>query len=428
MQTNNRKPKVLILTLNSSYPLTHGGAIGQYYILDGLKDKVDFVYCTIVRDQEELNDIKLLQKKQPNLKIYFVDNTQQKKQSLKQIIKKVIKFPYQIIKLFVLRLLNDTHNDFDLLNDDLRSSGLISINTDIDSKYIDLVEDVLQKENITQVQLDFFATMPFALMLPPKVKKIFICHELRYKRLQLASESSNLSAAYKKYIIERMRFYEETILQKMDCIVVLNEDDKQIAEKIVNNVVFAQNAIPDEMIYRYEASKTFNRFIFAAPQYHTPNALGLSWFLDTIYIPNIQKIPFPVYVIGKWSKEYQKNYSKYKQIVFCGFVDSIQPYLENSILINPILTGAGIRMKVMHAMANKVPVFTTRFGAEGCYSDDEKSHLAFFDSPDEFMKIIESANDTFLETLALAGNIYYNTAFNKEKLLQKRLDVYNSDK
>ena len=50
------KPKILLITLNSCYPLFHGGAVAQYYFIDGLKDRVQFVLCTEVKTEKEVKE------------------------------------------------------------------------------------------------------------------------------------------------------------------------------------------------------------------------------------------------------------------------------------------------------------------------------------------------------------------------------------
>jgi hypothetical protein len=211
----------------------------------------------------------------------------------------------------------------------------------------------------------------------------------------------------------------------MDSIITFNENDSERLKIINKNTICAPFAIPDALIYKQKASKIFDKFVFSAVEGHTPNAYGLTWFLDFVYIPNINRTIYPIYIIGDWSKQYKKKYKQYKKIIFCGFVETIQPYFENSILVNPILSGAGIRMKVLHAFANKVPVFSTRFGAEGCYTKNEMAHLHFFDSAEEFMHSIEAADNAFWENLAIAGNNYYKRKFDKVTLLSARMEIYN---
>ena len=90
--------KVLLVSLNSSYPLVHGGAIAQYYFIDGLKNDIEFILCTQVNSQNELKNIKLLQEKQPNLKIYYYNNFKKKKAF--EIIGKLIR---NIINLILIK-------------------------------------------------------------------------------------------------------------------------------------------------------------------------------------------------------------------------------------------------------------------------------------------------------------------------------------
>jgi len=101
-------------------------------------------------------------------------------------------------------------------------------------------------------------------------------------------------------------------------------------------------------------------------------------------------------------------------------VESIEPYFEASLFINPILTGAGLRTKVLHAFVNKVPVLSTRFGAEGCFDDQNNAHLCLFDHAKEFLEIMHATD--FKDT-GLKGFDYYNQFFNKGKLLSIRNNI-----
>lgn len=104
-----------------------------------------------------------------------------------------------------------------------------------------------------------------------------------------------------------------------------------------------------------------------------------------------------------------------------GKVPSIEPWFNHSIFVNPILSGAGLRTKVLHAMVNGVPVMSTRFGAEGCYTEDEKEHLVLFDSADEFITGLQASD---MSAIGGKGKTYYQQKFNKEKLLAIRKRIY----
>jgi hypothetical protein len=410
--------KVLLLTLNSCYPLYHGGALAQYYFLDGLKDKVEFVLCTIVSNDKEFQNIETLKKKQPLLKVYFFDaRVPQKKKSLKKKITSKVFVIYH--SLFSKKTIN-AQSKIDV--DDYADSYFLTVDKPQNPAFIALFNEVIVKENIQQVQFDFYDTMDYCFAVPAGVRKIFIHHELRFKRLKLAASSSSLPDSFKNYLIEKTEAYERMCVREMDEVVVFNQDDAKLLTADSKHITVSPFAIPDELIFKKNVSDVFNCLFFVGGEGHNPNKLGLLWFLDTIYIPNIDKIPYPINVVGDWSELIKEKYKGYSNIIFCGLVDSMEPYFDNSIFVNPILTGAGLRTKVLHAYINKVPVLSTRFGAEGCFDENNNSHLGLFDNAEEFIQILQK---TDFKAIGLKGYEYYNQNFNKDNLLKIRFDLYN---
>jgi glycosyltransferase involved in cell wall biosynthesis len=73
----------------------------------------------------------------------------------------------------------------------------------------------------------------------------------------------------------------------------------------------------------------------------------------------------------------------------CGFVDDLEPRYEAArCLVAPLLSGSGIRIKIINALARGVPVVTTSTGAEGL---PEQGGPALFlaDRPAEFASHID---------------------------------------
>jgi glycosyltransferase involved in cell wall biosynthesis len=67
-----------------------------------------------------------------------------------------------------------------------------------------------------------------------------------------------------------------------------------------------------------------------------------------------------------------------------GYVDNIlEPLAECAVFICPILSGSGVRVKLLEAFASGIPVVSTQVGAEGLAErDGEFCYLA--DDPREF--------------------------------------------
>ena len=407
------KPKVLLITLNSCYPLFHGGALAQYYFLEGLKNDVEFVLCTQVNSVQEKKAIDELQRKLPDLKIYFIDHTTynvKQERISKKLISKIKKILYPEPKELSITEPDDFKDDY-----------FQHIDNVYEPSFIELIHSVIEKEQIKQVQFDFYNTIDLCFALPKDIKKIFVNHEVRFKRLTLAADKSDVSSIYKDFLIEKTKYFEQDCINRVDELVVFNDDDAALFRSEVKKVTVSPFAIPDELIFDLPASSEYNKLLFIGGEGHTPNLLGLTWFIDTIYQPNRERIKLPLHIIGEWSEEFRSRYVKYKEIVFLGVVDSVKEYFISSIFVNPILTGAGLRTKVLHAFCNKVPVLSTRFGAEGCFTNKENEHLGLFDDAEEFIALLK---ENQFDKLALQGYEYYNEFFNEEKLLKIRLSIY----
>ncbi len=401
------KKKVLLITKVQPYPLRDGGTLAQYYFIDGLKDRFSFVLCSIVREEFQKERYELLCQKQSGIKINYVDFIKPKQ---KATLKSKLKF---LVKRGPKRFVTSNEDDF-LDSYYQRVDNLTPI------EFIDLINRTIREEEIGVVQLDFYDCIDLVFALPDYVKKIFIHHEVRFKRLETSSKSSSCSEEYKNYLINKNRAFELSCLQHFDEVVVFNANDADSIRPYCKKITVSPFAIADEQIFPNDSDYHSPHLLFMGAEGHTPNAQGLKWFLDEIYIPNLEKINMPLYVTGTWSNVFIQNYTNVSSIRFLGVVEHIEEVFHDSILVNPIKSGAGLRTKVLLSMANGIPVFSTRFGAEGCYSETETSHIAFFDSPEEFM-----ANFLLRDFVSLArkGKQYYECHFSKEKLLSIREKV-----
>ena len=150
--------KVLIVSFNPIYPLYSGGALAQYYFIDELKDKVQFILCTEVKTEKELENIRMLKEKQPNLKIHYTYTNQNKvRKSFTYRLKKLIKRVLQVKK---------TNQGSPSDADDFTDNYFEHVDHVYSREFTDMLLEVIQTEKISQVQLDFYETIDLCWLLP----------------------------------------------------------------------------------------------------------------------------------------------------------------------------------------------------------------------------------------------------------------------
>lgn len=93
------------------------------------------------------------------------------------------------------------------------------------------------------------------------------------------------------------------------------------------------------------------------------NNLSLRWFVDEV-LPLIRgRLPsFLLYVVGSVGNSVEERDGMIK----CGYVEDVTEVLKNApILINPIVRGTGVKIKLLEAWGMGVPVVSSELGVKG---------------------------------------------------------------
>jgi glycosyltransferase involved in cell wall biosynthesis len=394
-----RRKEILIVSLNPPYPLTHGGAIAQYYFLEKLSLNHKITYLAVTSCRVETSNLKKLQIDLPQLEVIIWSSNG---------LSRVLVFMRFVFRMIVGAMLS--RDGRKLKSDDFNSPKI-----GLGFRLYLSVHFLFHKYDV--VQCEFYETLNLLPFLPKNSLKVFVHHEIRFKRL--ISEVSVWPNTY----IDQVRSYELEMLNRVDRIIVFNDDDKRLlllsgASPSIHVSTFG---IPDRLIIKKEFSSTFNKYIFLGSEDHPPNSEGVVRFLNDIFIPHYEKM-VPLYICGNWTAEFRKLYIDFDKIVFTGFVSDLSVLFENAVMIAPIWSGSGLRTKILQAMANKIPVVTTEFAAEGLYDSHDKDHFLFFCGPKDFVNCLVP-DDIMMEKVILAFE-YYEQRFSSPIVLSRRAKVY----
>ncbi len=69
-----------------------------------------------------------------------------------------------------------------------------------------------------------------------------------------------------------------------------------------------------------------------------------------------------------------------------GYVEDVQPFLQNAgVMIVPLRAGGGMRVKILNALAQGLPIVTTTLGCEGI-AVEHGQHVLIADTPGAFAR------------------------------------------
>ena len=222
----------------------------------------------------------------------------------------------------------------------------------------------------------------------PKIKKLLMAHDVMAQRYE---RHGNMLS--KKLILR-----DEKNLMKMPNSIVFtfSEKDNDIIINKYNVRAYSTNFFLDEDIINATPNLIKRNIVLMGKWDRTDNLDGLIWFLDNVYPLLAKDIKIAIY--GKWMPEnIIKRIKDEAQIEYYGFVKNPYPSIANSLaMISPLFSGAGVKVKVVEALACGTPVVGTNIAFEGI-SKDYTLFMKQADNAENFAKLINDMNISISE-------------------------------
>lgn len=126
-----------------------------------------------------------------------------------------------------------------------------------------------------------------------------------------------------------------------------------------------------------------------------PNAEGIVWFAERVFPlirDQLREHAIVFHFCGSHPPDQLKALHDGATVHVHGFVEDIDPLVRDAhLMIVPLLSGGGIRVKIIEAMSSGVPVLSTSKGCEGIGAEDGRN-IIVRDDPEEFAAEILSAS------------------------------------
>jgi glycosyltransferase involved in cell wall biosynthesis len=177
----------------------------------------------------------------------------------------------------------------------------------------------------------------------------------------------------------KLASFEEATIDRFDRVVWVSEDDRASFPAAGNGAALRHPVIPiavDPSARLPLARPRPFRVTFLGGLHWPPNGEGVKWFAERVWPRVSAAVPGCVFtVIGKGGNGLLDTNPK-SRIEVTGYVSAVEPYLsETSAFVVPLLTGAGMRVKILDAWSWGLPVVSTSIGAEGIKVADGQNLL-----------------------------------------------------
>jgi glycosyltransferase involved in cell wall biosynthesis len=211
-------------------------------------------------------------------------------------------------------------------------------------------------------------------------------------------------------------------IKKCDAVITVSDEDTLSLKRLLlcNNIFTIPNGVdlnyycPDDNIEKEEG-----QIVFVGSLNWPPNWQGIQWFLKKCWGSILKECPHAkLIIIGKNPTQVIAEFIRsYPNVELKGFVEDIRDYIRRSqVSIAPMISGSGIKNKILEAWALGQPVVSTYLGARNLVCKNDVNIL-LGDSPGSFSKqIIRLLGDKNLRHSIAAGgraNVIANYSWEK---------------
>ncbi len=288
--------------------------------------------------------------------------------------------------------------------------------------------DVIQLEGL------FVATYIPIIRKYSKAKIALRAHNIEYLiwERHLKNETSFLKRLYLNLQTKRLKKFELRTINELDTIVTITDFDKNFFEKLgCKKPIYTCITGVNVEAYRKKTdtiTKPKTIFHFASMDW-MPNVEAVDWFLNNCWKNILKQAPDAKFILaGRYMPQRFMKLKGPNINVVESVKDSKMFYNENQIMIVPLLSGSGLRIKIIEGFAYGKAIVSTSVGAEGINCTHGKN-ICIADSAADFTKaVVEILKDeTKRQTLEQGALNFAESELDNKKVVTGLVNFYKSN-
>ncbi|WP_201987552.1 glycosyltransferase family 4 protein [Hymenobacter rubidus] len=398
---------ILQLCPRVPFPLTTGGAIAMYDVAAGLIEAGHRVTMLAINTPKHHQPANALSHLGPNFRLVTVDvdTNLSAVAALKNLL--FSQLPYNVQRF-------------------------------ISPAVGDKLLEILHTEKIDLVQLEGTFVAWYAellgrqhsaeLAVPPLVLR---AHNVEYTIWQmLARREANLAKRlFLRIMAARLEKFERRHLAQFDAVAAITDDDAQRLRTLgcPEPVVFIPAGVDLSRFQPDPAIRPKPRTLFMIGSLNwLPNLEGLNWLLREIWPTIHAEMPdVELHIAGSGTPE-ELMKPRTDNVFVHGFVDSAPAFMQQyELMLVPLLSGGGMRIKIIEGMALGKAVLSTTLGAEGITVRNGHDIL-LRDTAAEWLDALRAwgRGEVAVAQLSTAAAATATTLYDRRRVTQQFVDLY----
>lgn len=197
-------------------------------------------------------------------------------------------------------------------------------------------------------------------------------HNVEHEIWQRITDNTALGLKrwYLQHLTDKLERYEQRVLAQYDLLVAISQRDLYTFSTMgfsgEGTVIPIGLDLEDYQINGVPSGNERLSISFIGSLDWTPNVEGLRWFLQEIW-PALRKHwpELQLHIAGRNTPPWLLDYQKPGVVVHGEVPDAAEFIQQHPVMVVPLLSGSGMRAKILEGMALGKIVLTTTLGLEG---------------------------------------------------------------
>lgn len=264
----------------------------------------------------------------------------------------------------------------------------------ISNSFATELQKVLLENDFDIIQLEGLYVCPYIPLIRKhsKAKIIYRAHNIEH---EIWSRTAIMAHGFEKWYLnnlsKRIKSFEIKIMNKYDLLVPITGRDGNILNKLGNTkpLHVSQTGIDSSVLIPNSKNLKHPTLFHIGSLEWSPNQEGLIWFFDNCWDLIREKYPdLQFFIAGRNAPPWFQKMMNLPNVVFKGEVADAYEFINSkSIMVVPLFSGSGMRIKIIEGMALGKPIVTTQVGTEGI-STTSGVNIVVTDGVDGFVQSI----------------------------------------
>ncbi len=281
----------------------------------------------------------------------------------------------------------------------------------IDKRFRDKLIEILKNNVFDVVQLEGLYVTPYIPVIRKYsgAKIAYRAHNVEHEiwsRIK-ANEHSFYKRKYLSVLVDRLKIFEIKWINEADLLLPITARDGSEFRTFGCNkpMHVCPAAVNLSEVIPQPRKAAFPSLFFIGALDWTPNQEGLVWFFDNLWKNIHEKYPDVIlHIAGRNCSDWLRNRIDQPGVEYHGEVENAYDFMNSyTVMIAPLFSGSGMRVKVIEGMALGKTIVTTSIGTEGINTTNTQN-IFIADNSDDFLTHI---NNT-LTNKSLCDNIGKN--------------------